>query len=311
MSESNLSPEMQTRLETLSRARGETQSQTIDRFGLEALRKGPRISPNFSILQAAQFKEIGLRDGLAYVVMPNGRIFYGHLSQKSHHKQYEFTKDCLDPRLTRETYLLALDVAVRYSDELNWPAPHILPDPGGTIIECGAFLGHKSIRFIDTVIGETGKLLAIEMMPDNFEILRRNVEENKLGHCIDIVHAGVWNAPGKHTIVGKGRQRNSLVPLDTLTNPLDITVPTLTLETCLNDWGRSPIDLVYMTINGAEYEGLQGAIPVLNKIKKLFVVAPYSRDGVPSIDRCKTLLSKLGITVEISGKGYHLIAAHP
>lgn len=309
---SELSDDMQSRLKSICWARDETPEQVIARFGIDGLQRAPRrITKNIKAMRETVFDDAGIRDGMAYVKMPNGRIFYGHLSEKNHRKQYIFMRDQLSPLIDEDTYLLALDVSVRYAKKLNWPCADVLPEKGGTVIECGAFLGHKSIRFIDEVIGKKGKLLAIELMPNNTDILYRNIEENGMKDCIDIVHAGVWSAPGVMSVKGKGRQRNSLLTIENLNVEQNINVRVDSVHNFINEWDQPMVDLVYMTINGAEIEGIKGAIPSFDRIKNFFVVAPYAPEGIPSAEVCRQLFEENNCKLLPVEAKSHIIASMP
>ncbi|GAG45275.1 unnamed protein product, partial [marine sediment metagenome] len=234
-----LNAEERAKLEMLAKIRSESPAETYERFGEKGIRRCPRqFSKHLPKLIGVEFTEAGVRDGLAYVAVPNGRIFYGHTSKRGHRRDYEYVKDLLCSKLDADTYLLSLDIVRRYLKYFTWFPKEILPGEGGVIVEAGAYLGHKTIRFIDDVVGVHGKVLAIEMMPDNVRILRRNIEENDLGDCIDVLEAGIWKESGQIRIRGKGRQRNTLVDLQKLEPDLNLTAQTYSLDTILGNWNQ-------------------------------------------------------------------------
>ncbi|MBK1706879.1 FkbM family methyltransferase [Halochromatium glycolicum] len=303
------------RLEALCRARGEDSSTVLRRFSSDEISRAPRsFSKHMDSLRKTVFAEAGVRDGLAFVRLPNGRIFYGHTSKSNHRRAFDYVHDVVPSVITEETYLLGLDIAQRYASDFSWPPASILPPYGGTLVECGAYLGHKTIRFADELVGSSGKVLAIEMMPDNVEILRRNVQENGLNDVIDIVEAGVWNEKGALPVKGKGRQRNTLLDMDKLTDEHGFLARVDTLDSLIEEWGQQSVDLVFMTINGAEVEALAGMDSSLSVARAIFVAAPYERNGRPSTEVCREIAENKGCKVlgESSGNRLYIVTpAHP
>lgn len=286
--------EKKEKLEFLSKVRGEPIEVTFRKFG-NNIKKIPRSFSKHTVnVINADFVDAGVRDGMPYVKISDSRIFYGHFSNPNSRRAYEFLKDIVSPVLTSDTYLTALDVTHRYLTDFFWFPKELLPGTGGVIVEVGAYLGHKTIRLIDDIVGTTGKVLAIEMMPDNVSVLRRNVEANGLEDCIDIVECGVWNKKGETVAMGKGRQRNSLISLEKLKPDFQIKVPTDSLDNILPSWCKDTIDLLILTVNGVEIEALQGLDKELNRVKIIFVAAPYSRDGKRNYDVCLEILKDKG-----------------
>lgn len=206
----------------------------------------------------AEVGSAGVSKGLSYLTLPNGRIFYGYISHGNHQRAYYYVRDLLPKQLDKYTFLLGLDVVHRYISDFARLPEKFLPGRGGIIVEAGAYLGHKTIRFVDEVVGTEGKVLAIEMMPDNVRILRKNIIKNGLESSIDVWEAGVWKEHSEMKVRGKSQQRNTLIYLEKLDEDTGVVVPTYSLDEILENWGHEPVDLLYITLNGAEIEALQG-----------------------------------------------------
>jgi Protein-L-isoaspartate(D-aspartate) O-methyltransferase (PCMT) len=80
-----------------------------------------------------------------YIGNPTGKSWYG---SKTEDKEMEFTKKEL----------------------LN---------PGAIVIECGANHGFDTV-LLSRWVGDEGKVIAVEPLPDNVAILRKNIEINSL-----------------------------------------------------------------------------------------------------------------------------------
>jgi len=295
-------PEVRPKLVRVAELRGETPKDVVRKFKKKQINKiPPSILKHTHILLKANFTEAGERDGMPFVRLDNGRLFYGHPSRKQHEREYEFLADKLSPCLSAATYLTAKDVAIRYLRE-KWYRKDCLPGAGGTVVEVGAYVGHKTMRFVDEHVTKSGKVLAIEIMPENLPILKRNIADNGMEGVIDVMHCGVWNEPGSLAVKGMGRQRNSLVSIDHLDRDNETTVPTDTLDNILVRWNQPKIDFMIITVNGAEIEVLQGLNKELSRIKVLYIAAHFKRDGKPTRDVCREMLRAKGCTILNEGK---------
>ncbi len=208
-------------------------------------------------------------------------------------RQYPYVADVLPSAVNEDTFLAAIDVVQRYITDFAWPpAGLVREDNRANIIELGAYLGHKTIRFAEELSGSGGKVLAVEMMPDNCAILRRNIEANGFGDVIDVMPVGVWNEHSVKIGYSKGRQRNSIVPIDKLEDGERIEIRTETLDWIIDTWSVTPVDLVFVTVNGVEVEILEASHPEERNVRSIFIVAEYNRKEGNNSDLHRNLLMK-------------------
>jgi FkbM family methyltransferase len=288
-----------TPVERLAEARGETVDQVRKRFSEEEIARCPRrFSRHLAAVRSAKLACTGVRDGLAFAKLDSGRVFYSFVSRPHHRHEYRYVADTLSDALTEETYLAAIDVVQRYITDFAWPPDGLVPEGSANIIELGAYLGHKTVRFAEELAGDAGRILAVEMMPENCDILRRNVVENGLEKVIDVRAVGVWREAGTVEIYSKGRQRNSVLPIDKLEDGTRVLASVQTLDRIIDDWGVSPIHLVFVTVNGAEAQVLEGFHPEGRDVHAFFVAAPYATGERPNSDVCREMLN---------GKGYRIV----
>ncbi len=290
------------KLKQLAEIRGESIQQILDKLPKSVIRNPPRKFNKITRYPiGVDFTEAGLKDGLGYVKLANGRIFYGHPSIEYYRNVYAGIQDLVSPNLTPDSYRVAMDVAARYlggdNSNYGWYDQQLLPGAGGVIVEVGAYLGHKTIRFHDQLVGPTGKILAIEIMPQNVEILSRNVQENGLSDSINVVWSGVWSSRGEQVVRGKGFQRNSLVILDEQNLPEVMTVPTDTLDNILENWGVEPIDFMDIRTNGAEVEVLRGLDKMLDRVKVIYIATRFSSGGETTYNQCLQILRERGCVI--------------
>jgi FkbM family methyltransferase len=289
---------MKAPAERLAEARGESVDQVRKRFSEEEIARCPRrFNRHLAAVRRAKLARTGVRDGLAFVELDSGRVFYSFLSKPNRRNEYKYIADTLSDVITEETYVAAIDVVQRYITDFAWPPDGLVPEGNANIIELGAYLGHKTIRFAEELAGNGGRILAVEMMPENCEVLRRNVVENGFERIIDIRAVGVWRETGTVEIYSKGRQRNSVLPIDKLEDGTRILASVETLDRIIDDWGVSPIDLVFVTVNGAEAQVLEGFHPESRDVQAFFVAAPYTVGERPNSDVCREMLGGKGYTI--------------
>lgn len=296
----DLPEDIAVRAKAIAQAREEEVEAVLDRFDLERIRAAPaKLSHVIPSLRKARFEEAGVEDGLAYVVLENGMKLYGVRSLPYHEKIYGYVADLMPPEIGPETFLTAHDVTFRVLGKANWP-PEVLDCPSnGTVVECGAFLGHKAVRFARELVPE-GRVIAIEMMPDNIRILRRNIAANGLEDRVEVVEAGVWSERKLIPATGKGRQRNTIAGIERLSDGTGVVVEARRLDEILEGiGGLEVVDFLLVTVNGAEIEAIRGAEGWSERIGAVLVAAPYTttESGRPNVEVVRELLVSQGFTL--------------
>lgn len=284
------------RAAALAAIRGEALADVFARYSPDELKRCPkRFSPRINYLRRVEIEDSGVDDDLAWVRI-EGRTVYGEPSKPSHERQYRFVSDLVSPNISAPTFLTAMDVATRYMRN-TFETPFEIPiHPGYTVVEVGAFAGHLSLWFADTV-GPSGRVVAIEMMPENARILRKNVEANQLEDIVTVIEAGAWSEPGEHLLHTKGLQRASLVEIDSVREGQGMTVPVNTLDNILRQADVDDIDVAFITVNGAEQAVLQGFSHFLTKTRSVAISAPYTSDGSSHPDACARTLKDAGFEI--------------
>ena len=161
------------------------------------------------------------------------------------------------------------------------------------VVECGAYLGHKTIRFCNELLSPKGIIYAYEMMPDNYEILKMNIKANNLQKRIIPIQCGVLDEKKVIEVNGYGRQRNTITDLEKLKNPLGLKVKVFPFSHLINEIkGYDAIDLCFVTINGAEVKALSTIKKCKKVIKQFFIAAPYMTDKKRNLDLCLDILKE-------------------
>jgi FkbM family methyltransferase len=168
---------------------------------------------------------------------------------------------------------------------------------GGVMIEAGAYVGFKAIGYADHV-GPGGKVIAIEIDRDNFELMRLNVEQNGLQDVVDCVNCGVWSK--RDRVVDRFRDRTAHTIARTEEHPYCTsadTIATDTLDNIIDASGVETVDFLNLQLNGAEIEALEGLQRRLESVKVLHIAACFSRGEVRNADVVTRMLERRGCVI--------------
>jgi FkbM family methyltransferase len=149
---------------------------------------------------------------------------------------------------------------------------HFRPKEGDIVVDVGAHIGRYTI-IASKRVGESGKVIAIEAHPGNFEMLNRNVKLNKLTNVTALNYA-VYSKESKLKLYVPGEESgftvyNTITTNRAKTDEKFIEVNANTLDYILQQNGISHADINWIKIDveGAEFEVLKGATNVLSKSK--------------------------------------------
>ncbi len=143
---------------------------------------------------------------------------------------------------------------------------------GDVVLDIGANIGYYAVLFADKV-GKKGKVIAIEPDPVNFEILQKNIKENKLFNVV-AVQAAVGNENKKMKIFeskenfGDHRlwQNPSKSPFDKRETS-DIFCRRL--DDLLKELEYQKIDFIKMDVQGFESLTIEGGEKIIEKNKPI------------------------------------------
>lgn len=136
--------------------------------------------------------------------------------------------------------------------------------PGGTVVDVGANIGYFSL-LAAKLVGNAGKVIAVEAHPRNFEVLSAAVQRNGLQQVIP-VNIGLSDENGSAQIIMADQNEfanrtASMVPQAGLSGP---TVPVRRLDDCISGWNIDVVDLLKIDVDGFETKIVRGAAESLS-----------------------------------------------
>jgi FkbM family methyltransferase len=139
-----------------------------------------------------------------------------------------------------------------------------LLDPGDTVLDIGAHIGHHTLLAAQAV-GEGGRVYAFEASPETFALLKTNIALNQCGH-VEARNLAVCGRTGTINLFlasHENRGRNSLIGGE---GRPSIAVPCIRLDDLLDEIPCATIKFIKIDVEGAEPEVLAGARALLARL---------------------------------------------
>jgi FkbM family methyltransferase len=130
--------------------------------------------------------------------------------------------------------------------------------PGMTVIDVGAHIGYYSI-LAGKLVGETGRVHAVEPAAENRELLRRNIDLNRVRSVTLHPHAAGRERGRRAFHLTGSSDSHGFYP-----HPLTKTVRTIEIDVVpLDEVVHGPVHLVKIDVEGSEIEVLRGMRRIL------------------------------------------------
>ena len=150
------------------------------------------------------------------------------------------------------------------------------PKEGDIVIDVGAHIGPYTLKASKRV-GLNGKVIAIEADPENFDILNRNIQLNKLTNVIALNYAAYSKEDKIKLYLLKEKnhltQNINTVMTDRANNEKKfVEVQANTLDYLLQSNGikHEQVNWIKIDVEGAEFDVLKGAKNILSKSNRYF-----------------------------------------
>jgi FkbM family methyltransferase len=138
------------------------------------------------------------------------------------------------------------------------------PREGDTVIDIGAHIGRYTITSSKQV-GNTGKVVAIEADPDNFQLLKRNIALNNLTNVLPLNYA-VFSTRTRMKLYEQSASAkyNSLILTRAAKTENYVEVEADTLDSILKLNEVNRVNWIKIDVEGAEFEVLKGSTITLS-----------------------------------------------
>ena len=193
-----------------------------------------------------------------------------------------------------ETYFVGSSVNRSYLNAVGrFPGDKYIPKGNCTIVEAGAYVGYKALGY-SKFAGPESKIIAIEASSENFDLLKWNCSNNKLGKTISPHHCAIWNKDCKKSLKSKHRMQHTIAEVDELNFDEKGSVDCRSLDSLFLEYSLTQIDYLNLQLNGAEIEAIKGLNSYFRRTKIINIITRYKVKGVLIVDEAKELLIKKG-----------------
>lgn len=138
---------------------------------------------------------------------------------------------------------------------------------GDVFVDAGANIGFYSV-LAGKLVGPSGHVLAIEMMPGTANILRNHVSINNLSNVL-VVEKALSDSDGEvvHALLPEGKSGQATISKNSTIKGKEFAVGTTTLDKLLTNY--EVISLLKLDVEGVEELVLRGAVNSLARIKRV------------------------------------------
>lgn len=150
------------------------------------------------------------------------------------------------------------------------------PKPDDVIIDCGAFLGFGDLRMARDI--SEGRIIAVEADRTCHGLLVRNLTHNAVTNVMPM-HRAVWNEDTELDLQSSFAQANTLVA-EVHHGDQTERVRTISIDQIVEEQRLQKVDMLSLTLNGAEVEALDGAERTLADLRpRIRLAGWYERQG--------------------------------
>jgi FkbM family methyltransferase len=163
------------------------------------------------------------------------------------------------------------------------------PREGDTVIDIGAHIGRYTITSSKQV-GSTGKVVAIEADPDNFQLLKRNIALNNLTNVLPL-HYAVFSTRTRMKLYEQSASAkyNSIMLTRARTmNYVEVNADTL--DSILEQNRINQVNWIKIDVEGAEFEVLKGSNKTLSSNDISLLVEIHNIDDPSHYDNILNFL---------------------
>ncbi|MET0710043.1 MAG: FkbM family methyltransferase [Tardiphaga sp.] len=163
-----------------------------------------------------------------------------------------------------------------------------------TVLDLGAHIGGFALQAARH-LGCT-RIVAIEAMPDNFQVLSDNIAANGLGDIVRPIHGAVLDRDGEAILSAPG-SHTGVARVEAHATEASVTVPALDARRIVAEIGR--IDLLKIDIEGAEIAVFRRLGGLLDNVDTIIGELHTTAFGTP--DDALAMLAVHGFAVELTG----------
>jgi len=177
--------------------------------------------------------------------------------------------------------------------------------PGSVVVDAGASGSGIATMCLSRMVGDTGRVLALEPDKKSLEMLEKNLRLNNIKN-VTTLNQGLWNREETLTFNSGMGQSSSVAFTNGESGTGTIKLNCIDLDQLLKHLQIPKVDFIKMDIEGAEIEALEGMKNLLQAGGLGLAIASYHyRDGKQTYLALENTFRQLGYEVH-TGHPIHL-----
>ena len=200
-------------------------------------------------------------------------------------------------RVTRKINNFAIhDIFISMGSHEDEILEHFTPKEGEIVVDIGAAFGFYTI-LASRMVGQKGRVIAIEPQPESFQMLNSNIKLNKLSNVKTLNYA-VYSNETKLKLYNT----YSVLPERAVKNTSEYSeIKANTLDNLLFQTGNiDEVNWIKIDVEGAEYQVLKGATNILSKSRDIALLIEIHNisEGRSDYQSIINLLNKYNFKIE-------------
>jgi FkbM family methyltransferase len=143
---------------------------------------------------------------------------------------------------------------------------------GDVVVDIGAHIGYYTL-IAAAIVGKKGRVYAFEPNHKNFQILKKNVEENNYKNIV-LINKAVSNRNKKGFLFLNSENTGDHRVFDSKDSRKVETIQTITLDKYFDNKEKE-IHMLKMDIQGSEANAFQGGIKIIKKSKNIKIISEF------------------------------------
>ncbi|MBR4742445.1 MAG: FkbM family methyltransferase, partial [Desulfovibrio sp.] len=150
--------------------------------------------------------------------------------------------------------------------------------PGDIVIDAGAFIGDTALYFAQ-IVGTLGKVYAFEPIPETIEILKKNIEINRMGNIIRVVPKAISNKSHILHFTNMGSDSTAIEPAVMINHKDKLQrIEAISLDNFVDINLIERVDFLKADLQGFDVAFIEGGIKTIEKFSPKCALTVYHKE---------------------------------
>ncbi len=164
-----------------------------------------------------------------------------------------------------------------------------------TIVDIGAYMGYGSLWASNIVTN--GRIISVEAIRDNYDIANKILSLNNKKNW-SLINSAIWHTSNQTLEIARTTRQANAIDSNVIDGGSSKTVKTISIPSLI-EMSDSKVDLLSLTVNGAEVEAIRGMEDTDKSALPRRVLTPgwYKENGTLRAKIIEPMLADLGYTM--------------